>query len=237
MRWSSCGLGAGLSLFLLLPTIAAGKSKVENWNARIQETVGLLRSGNAPQARATIGVVLDEMAQSVAPGKKSGHAFGLALMLRALAEAGTGNEREATWDWHLAQQLDPPLESWDLREFGVAGEILDRHRLSRDPVPPAPKGDDLEKEGGQKPTVSKRQRQPSYVENARLRRWQGTLVIVVRVDANGLPTYPRLEQTSDELSMVLDTCEFARGLTFEPARRNGEPIAAMWDLTVNYRLQ
>lgn len=222
---------------LALPSPSAGRGKVSSWNARIQETVGWLRASNATQARATIGPVLEEMTREVNPGKQAGHAFGLALMLRALAEAGSGDERKATWDWHVAQQLDPAIESWDLREFGAAGEILARHRLSLDPVPATPTGEELEKAGAQGPEILTRGRQPEYVEKARLRRWTGAIVVATRIDAAGLPTYPRIVQGSHEVATVLATCEYVRELTFTPAMRGGQPIAAIWDLTVSYRLQ
>ena len=77
-----------------LPSPSVAKNKqVDGWNARIQETVQLLRAGNAAQARATIDPVVAEMTREVDPGKQAGHAVALALMLRALAEAGGGDER------------------------------------------------------------------------------------------------------------------------------------------------
>ena len=222
---------------LVAPSPSFGKGDVAAWNARIQETVGLLRAGNAAQARATIGPVLEEMTAEVHPGKNAAHAFGLALMLRALAEAGNGDERLALWDWHVAQQLDPAMEQWDLREFGAAGELLARHRLTNDPVPSATTDDELKKSGGQKPTLLTRGRQPSYVEKSRLRRWTGSIKLVLRIDAEGLPGYPRFVRRTEEIAMVFATCEYARELTFTPAKQNGQPVAVIYDLTVNYRLQ
>jgi hypothetical protein len=223
---------------LVVAKPSSGKDqKVDTWNARIQETVGLLRRGDATQAHAVISPVLEEMTQEVNPGKKSEHAIALALMLRALAEAGGGDERNATWDWHVAQQLDPAIESWDFREFGGAGEVLARHRLSNDPVPPAPTQKELEKSGAQAASILTRGRKPGYVEKARLRRWSGQIAVAVRVDDAGLPTYPRIVQGWYEVATVLDTCEYIRALTFTPAQREGRPIASLWDLTVNYRLK
>ncbi len=224
-----------LGLFLAGPSLA--KDKLASWNGRIQETVGLLRAGNSAQARATIGPVLEEMTLEVNPGKKAAHAFGLALMLRALAEAGSSNERLAIWDWHVAQQLDPSLESWDLRDFAAAGELLVRHRLSSDPVPVAPTTEEVKESGGQEAAILTRGRQPSYIEKSRLRRWMGTIVLTARIDTEGLPGYPRVVRTSDEVAMVFATCEYARDLTFTPAMREGKPIPVLWDLAVNYRLE
>lgn len=229
---------AGFLLLLLSPASpASGKDKTAAWNARIQETVALLRAGNAGQARATIGPVLDEMTVEVNPGKNAAHAFGLALMLRALAEASDGHERLAIWDWHVAQQLDPTLESWDLGDFAAAGELLARHRLSRDPVPAALTTEEVKRSGGRDAAILTRGRQPSYVEKSRLRRWMGTIVLFSRIDTEGLPSYPRIVRGSDEIAMVFATCEYARDLTFTPAMQEGVPIAVLWELTVNYRLQ
>lgn len=224
-------------MLLFAASPSSGKDRTASWNARIQETVGLLRAGDSVRARATIGPVLEEMTVEVNPGKKAAHAFGLALMLRALAEAGSNNERLAIWDWHVAQQLDPALESWDLRDFAAAGELLARHRLSSDPVPAAPTTEEVKESGGQEAAILTRGRQPSYVEKSRLRRWMGTIVLAARIDADGLPGYPRVVRGSDEIAMVFATCEYARDLTFTPAMREGKPIPVLWDLTVNYRLE
>lgn len=223
---------------LVSPSASSGKNKqVDSWNARLQETVQLLRAGNATQAHATIDPVVAEMTREVDPGKQAGHAFALALMLRALAEAGAGDERAAAWDWQVAQQLDPPIESWDLREFGAAGEVLARHRLSADPVPAVPTGKELEEMGASKPKVLDRRGHPAYLENARKRHWTGAIGIAVVIDAAGLASYPRVVQGSHEVGMVLATCEYIRGVTFGPAERNGQPIPAMYSVMMSFTLE
>lgn len=222
---------------LALPTPSVAKNKqVDTWNARIQETVQLLRAGNATAARATIDPVVAEMTREVDPGKQAGHAFGLALMLRALAEAGSGDERGAAWDWQVAQQLDPSIESWDLHEFGAAGEVLSRHRLSADPVPALPTGTELEKLGGTKPKIVDRGGQPAYLENARKRHWTGAIAVAVVIDAAGRTSHPRVVQGSHEVGMVLATCEYVRGITFAPAERAGQPIPTIYAIHMSFAL-
>ena len=80
---------AGILLLVLVPASPspAKHKKVDTWNARMQETVQLLRAGNPTQARATIGPVLEEMTEEVNPGKQAGHAFALELA-RALRREG-----------------------------------------------------------------------------------------------------------------------------------------------------
>lgn len=225
---------AVLALGLALPSPSAGKDDVASWNARIQETVRLLRSREASQARAIIAPVLEEMTRSVNPSKGSARAFGLALMLRGLAEAGEGHEREATWDWHLAQQIDPSLESWDLQEFGVAGEMLDRHRLARDPVPPTPQGDAREKAGGAKPEAIAPTSKMDMVDSSRVRRWKSPIVIAARVDEQGIPTYPRIVRKPEELDMVLVASEYLRERRFIPPQWQGKPVAFTYSYQLKY---
>ena len=117
------------------------------------------------------------------------------------------------------------------------GELLARHRRSSDPGPAAPTTEEVKESGGQEAAILTRGRQPSYVEKSRLRRWMGTIVLAARIDADGLPGYPRVVRGSDEIAMVFATCEYARDLTFTPAMREGKPIPVLWDLTVNYRLE
>lgn len=221
-------VAAILVLGLGLPRPSAGKDDVASWNARIQETVQLLRSGEASRARAIIAPVLEEMTQSVNSSQGSARAFGLALMLRGLAEAGEGHEREATWDWHLAQQIDPSLESWDLHEFGAAGEVLDRHRLARDPVPATPEDEARKKAGGAKPEIFSRGRELLPAGSHRAHRWKSPLLLSARVDDQGTPTYPRIVEKPEELDMVLVASEYLREVRFKPLHWQDKPVAFMY---------
>lgn len=225
-------------MLLVAASPSSGKNKkVDTWNERMQETVQLLRAGNPTQARATIGPVLEEMTEEINPGKQAGHAFALALTLRALTEAGSGNERGATWDWHVAQQLDPSLESWDLHEFGTAGEVLARHRLAVDPVPSALTPEELKKAGGQLPKHLSHGRGPTYPEKSRLRRWEGSILVKVRIDEQGIPTYPRIVWNSHEVAAVLTACEFGRELVYAPATVEGRAVAVLSELKTSYRIE
>lgn len=224
-------LVAGLALSS--PTVAKNKT-VDTWNARIQETVELLRAGEASQARAIIAPVLEEMTQSVNSSKGSARAFGLGLMLRGLAEAGEGHEREATWDWHLAQQIDPSLEGWDLHEFGPAGAVLDRHRLARDPVPATPDDEARRKAGGVKPEIVARGRELLPPGSHRAHRWKSPLLLSVRVDDQGTPTYPRIVQKPEELDMVLAASEYLREVRFRPVEWEGRPVAFMYAFRLEF---
>jgi hypothetical protein len=56
------------------------------------------------------------------------------LALRALAQAGAGQEDEAICRWQAAQHLDPGFYDADLSAYGPAGALLDRHRWGTERV-------------------------------------------------------------------------------------------------------
>lgn len=205
-----------------------------SWNRRIGETVAALKANDAAKARETIDGVLDEMSRKANPGKSAGKGLGMALMLRGVSHAALAEERQAVWDWHVAQQLDPALESWDLTEFGHAGALLDRHRWPRDPVPPARLPGEIIAAGGSRPEIAKRGRQPEYLARARERNWQGKIRIEVIVGVDGLPVYPRVSGDTGDEGMVFETSEFVRELTFKPAELAGAPVASTYVLTNSY---
>jgi hypothetical protein len=212
-------------LCLAIVGAAHAESRPESWNRRIQDTVAALQAGETETAHATIDGVLREMSRKADPGKAAQKGIGRALMLRALAEAQRGDERLATWDWHLAQQFDPALESWNLSEFGAAGAMLARHRISIDPPPSTEPGEELIRRGATPVKVLKRGSIPD-VERPRERRWQGKLNVSAVVLADGRPTHPRLETETHEAGLMYQVCESLRTSEFEPARLDGQPIPA-----------
>ncbi len=147
------------------PPSWAGRS-VKSWNERLQATVAQLREGKWAEGKVNAQAGLEDLGRYLAPGAKAGSAVGMFLMCRALAEAGLGEEREAIWDWQVAQQLDPRLETWNLTAFGGAGALLDRHRLIADPPPAAIRPGTAEAEGVSYPEKT-RAPAPQYFEGAR----------------------------------------------------------------------
>lgn len=159
----------------------------------------------------------------------------MVLMCRALAEAGLGREREAVWDWQIAQQLDPRLEHWNLTEFGVAGALLGKHRLGSDP-PPAAIEDDTPAADGV--SVPKRISTPApeYPEGARELRLRGFVAIRVVIGVDGRASHPRLEDERPFETFTLAASDAIRGWRFEPARRGEEAVPFSWKLTINFTL-
>ncbi len=76
---------------------------------------------------------------------------------------------------------------------------------------------------------------PEYSEEARKAKFQGTVVLWVVVGPDGRPRDIRVQRT---LGMGLDekAVQAVRTWTFEPARKDGQPVAVQINIEVNFRL-
>jgi hypothetical protein len=217
---------------------------VRKWNQQLQTAVGQLRAGQPQAAFETTDRLLGEMTKKVVPGDGSGKAFAMGLTLKALAEASLGQVRVASWHWQVAQQLDPAMESWNLSDFGAAAEILARHRLSADPPPDAidleagdlnvVKPQRREREYDRKyPGVAKRL--PNSSTSSMERGMDDGLVIVVVIGVDGLATHPRFARQPNDLALAVSGADFLLHSEFEPAKRDGVPVASRYRWSLNLR--
>jgi TonB family protein len=76
---------------------------------------------------------------------------------------------------------------------------------------------------------------PIYSEEARQAQYQGTVVLWLVVDENGLPMNIRVQRS---LGMGLDEAAIAavKQWKFGPATKNGQPVRVMINVEVNFRL-
>ncbi len=76
---------------------------------------------------------------------------------------------------------------------------------------------------------------PEYSEEARKAKWQGTVVLWVIVGPDGRPRDIRIQRS---LGMGLDekAIEAVRQWKFDPAKKDGQPVAVQINVEVNFRL-
>jgi periplasmic protein TonB len=76
---------------------------------------------------------------------------------------------------------------------------------------------------------------PEYSEEARKAKYQGVCVLWLIVDPNG---HPRDIKVARSLGMGLDqkAIEAVRNWKFEPAKKDGQPVAVQINVEVNFRL-
>lgn len=77
--------------------------------------------------------------------------------------------------------------------------------------------------------------EPEYSEEARKAKYQGTCVLAVVVGPDGIPRDIRVQNT---LGMGLDekAIEAVKKWRFEPAKKDGRPVAVLISVQVNFRL-
>lgn len=81
-----------------------------------------------------------------------------------------------------------------------------------------------------------RQAAPSYPPLARIARRQGSVVLLMTIDTQGVPVDVKL-LTSPDPSLAAEAERAARLWRFAPALLNGQPVNAQFRLTLNFRLQ
>ena len=76
---------------------------------------------------------------------------------------------------------------------------------------------------------------PEYSEMARQAKYQGTTVLWLVVDTDGLPKYIRIQRP---VGMGLDeqAVESVQTWKFDPSMQNGQPVPVMINVEVNFRL-
>jgi TonB family protein len=77
--------------------------------------------------------------------------------------------------------------------------------------------------------------EPQYSKKARKAKYQGTCLLWLVVDAEGKPRDIRVQRV---LGMGLDeeAIKAVKTWTFEPARKDGQPVAVQINVEVSFRL-
>ncbi|HVT60662.1 MAG TPA: energy transducer TonB [Thermoanaerobaculia bacterium] len=168
--------------------------------------------------------------------------LGVALALKALAEAGLGRDDPAICRFQAAQTLEPRLYNADLSAFGAPGALLTRHPWVA-PEPPWRPANRLVRplagasdEQVTKPEILSR-RPPFFPGYARRLGIQGAVVISSVISETGALRDVALWQPSPSAGLdaaALDTlCDWR----FRPATLKGKPVEVYYSLTLNFEVR
>jgi len=168
--------------------------------------------------------------------------------LHALGLAGTGDLRGAKWHWTFAQSLSLALAKSSLAPFGDAGRSLEPWRLVSgsledgcrlaEHAAAATAGDlaPVNVEGEVQPPVKPDAPFPVYPRAIRDAGVEDQLVIQTIILEDGsvdgiCVLKSRIPALAHQAAQALETW------TFEPATIDGEPVAAYFNLTVDFKLR
>jgi hypothetical protein len=204
--WSSV-----LALCLASAQSVHGGQEVEwpgRWASVIAETQRLLESGDGTRAREPLASLLRDLLDRDPPSDKADSRLGHVLTRLALAETSAGATDDATWHWHVAQNVDRSVASLDLSRYGNLGAAL-----SATVLPPVPARCVQSPGSPSAPKILERRemKPPGAVSDLRER----VIVLVqVEVDARGRPVRPQVFPRRPG-ALVFSALEALRAWRFE----------------------
>lgn len=203
-----------------IPALRAAEAQ----DAAIVAIDGQIERGEWEGARAAAAEVL-ERSKSVFHG-----ALQRALVRLALLEAKLGQDEEALWHWQALQALGGGELAIPLfPKFGAAGERLEsRKQRSHGEIPAG-----VERWGASGLTPARRIGGDLPQGDAGCTASRGPLWARFEavIDAAGKLQQPTISGTS--VCFSFEVLKAARSWTFEPARRDGAPVAALYAETIN----
>ena len=118
-----------------------------------------------------------------------------------------------------------PEESSDIKKSSSEKE-------SKEPE----EGNESEQEERRVPKPYQNNPRPTYPFNARRAGWEGTVVLAVLVDTNGLPSQIEIKNSSGYSILDSAARETVLRWRFEPATRAGRSLAARVSIPIHFRL-
>jgi TonB family protein len=228
--FSNCKIGIGalaVAVLSLACLRTASAETAENWRKDVNKSGAILRTGDYANSIKIIDHVLSDMVEHIGAGGAEDELFATALTHKALANAGLGKVNEALWYWYIAQEISPAVAKSDLSGFGAPGDFLKRHSSSTA---------DPSSGGAVTPARVLKQVLPKFPSGASRFGIGGDLVVQIVIDKNGQPTLPKIVHALPAPTLSFVALEALKHWQFEPAKRNGEPVSMVFDLTVHYKL-
>jgi hypothetical protein len=155
---------------------------VEFKGTPLDEPETMLRAGRYPEAAKQVGTLWKGSGpKDTIPSRSF---LGVALALKALAQAGQGQGDAAICRWQAAQTLEPRLYGADLSAYGVAGRLLEEHPWG-EPLPPSKVKKIEPGEKVQRPKILE-SREPGYPQYLRSHGVEGKVILESMMTATGV---------------------------------------------------
>lgn len=202
------------------------------WQERLAQAAQALKAGQWKRAADGSDSLLREMRDMIVSGNGAGPTIALALLYRALGEAGAGDLDLAGWDFGAAQAILPDFATADLSEFGAVGKQLESWRRQDGHSIAALDGHGL----GIVPPRRLNGRPPAYPKAKSVNCAEGTVELITIVNDRGRLAQPAFPKTIDPV-LALAVLEGVKEWRFEPAQLDGRRIAVVYNIVVNFHLR
>lgn len=230
---------APIAALLLLSSSAAfakpAPAAVTAWKERLQTADTKLRAFDWRGGAVLATEVMREMRERISGGAAAGSLLGMALLFRAIGEAGLGYTAEAAWDFGAAQALFPEYQTVDLSPYGPAASVLTPWRYDgstpADPVFKPVPGSSL----AVTPPKKIKGQPPSFPQAKADACVYGPVVVRSVVNEAGRLEFPSLPSRADPV-LALAAFDALRNWQFEPARFDGKPVKVFFTATFDFKL-
>jgi TonB family protein len=206
---------------------------VEFTGSPLAESEATLRAGRYPDAGKQVGKLWTGANQGKTSPSRS--FLGVALALKALAQAGQGETDGAICRWQAAQTLEPRLYGADLSAYGAAGKLLEDHPWGESFSPPKAAKSKPPAQL-QRPEILDR-RQPRYPEYLRAERLQVKVVMESIITPTGVLRNLVLLTPDAPPGMEANALDALCDWRFKPATYQGKPVQVRYSLTVTFELR
>lgn len=207
-----------LVLCALLATPAGGQvseREVRSWQEALADIDRALQGGEWQSAGAAADELLERIVESN-PDRRLATLVSVAVLSRALADAGNGRAEDAVWHWNAAQNLNPRLRLARFPAYGPAGAFLEEHRLREAGAPPA----------GLSPVpLGPGTDPPGYGSSGGIPEAWTRFELVVAEDGS---VHAPVVVAPGRPAAILEALRELRELELEPAKADGKAVAVYW---------
>lgn len=211
----------------------------DHWIPGLEYLDGLLRAGDYQAAEFEARDLIHQMVEFDVGREEDATYLAKAVTLRALAQAGLGEEENALWTWYTAQNLGG-YGKVDLDLYGEPGELL-KANLLRDYEPPADLVDVIDPGGTlQELTPPGRLKTVYPVRPKAFRESKNDLIfseiVFVQgvIDHQGKLQRPVVVDTGGYPTLIYSAFEALSHFRFSPARLDGKAVPVLHVVPVTF---
>ena len=211
-----------------------GEKLAATWTRRFEEAEGLIREGKGKKAVKITKLLAADMMDKILFGESAGQWLGTACLLQALGHAVEGDDPQAVWYWHVAQQLYPAIAGYDLAPYGEAGALLMANPLRPPSFEALSRTSD---ENGAEIAPPEEVFAPTaaYPRAQLDTREEPRVEVECRVDENGTLSHPLVIGEERRVPFVFAALDQLRSWRVMPATANGQPLAVLHRLSIQVR--